>query len=602
MSDMGGLSVTSIVALAECGAAGERRTLALPADAACVERTADDVTCVTLDAALPQDNATVIMERNTLAAAASITLDLGLGEEAANNDGPLLCLHQHKEWWMRPVWAAGWDALPNRTQLVLWRDGGARWHVLIAVCDGPFRADLAAGAGPRLVISIGQSGHDKARGLALVAAEGDDPYALIQRCVAEAARRLGIRTRERRPFPKALEGFGWCTWDSLGRDVNESAIFAKMDEFAAKGVPVSWVLIDDGWSRTEREAERLVDFDADPERFPQGLGHTIDVLKTRYGVRHVGVWQAFHGYWQGLAPDGPAARSTVGLVEPLPNGCLVPGHTAAQSFGFWHAWDARLEAEGVDFAKVDSQSSTAVMTRGAEDIGLATRGRHEGLDAAVALHFDGALINCMGMAPEDYWHRPASPITRSSDDYLPHDHSWLAEHAIQNAYASLLVGGLYHCDWDMFWTEHPQGRAHAVLRWISGGPFYCSDALGRTDPSVLAPFVRSDGAVVRPDGPAVPVLDSLLEDPTQGKRPLGLMNRCGEWRIEAYVGLNPDCAQHAEVSVGERTRLVSADARPLVRYEAGDTIAVDVAYGEVMLLCMRDADTAADADPAIPFN
>ncbi len=81
--------------------------------------------------------------------------------------------------------------------------------------------------------------------------------------------------------------------------------------------------------------------------------------------------------------------------------------------------------------------------------------RHRAVDLAASAFFNNALINCMGMAPEDYWRRPYSPITRTSDDFFPRIPESLPEHAIENAYCSLLMGCLYHCDWDMFWTKHP---------------------------------------------------------------------------------------------------------------------------------------------------
>ncbi len=111
------------------------------------------------------------------------------------------------------------------------------------------------------------------------------------------------------------------------------------------------------------------------------------------------------------------------------------------------------------------------------------------------------MINCMGMAPESYWHRPVSAVTRTSDDFLPHDPASLAEHLLQNAYCSPLMGELYRCDWDMFWTSHPHARTHALMRALSAGPVYCSDAAGRTDPAVLGPLLLSDGRVPRPDTP-----------------------------------------------------------------------------------------------------
>ena len=205
----------------------------------------------------------------------------------------------------------------------------------------------------------------------------------------------------------------------------------------------------------------------------------------------------------------------------------------------WYAMLAVCEGN----IRADSQSSTSVMTVGAESYGEATIGRHEGLDTAAVGHFGNALINCMGMAPENYWHRPASPIVRSSDDYLPHNPRSLAEHVMQNAFNALLMGELYHCDWDMFWSEHPHAWAHGIMRVLSGGPVYCSDAEGHTDEGMLRGLLCPGGELPRPDSPGLPTLDSLLRDPRKSATALGIYACFGECDVTAYLGL---CEEHEQ--------------------------------------------------------
>lgn len=81
-----------------------------------------------------------------------------------------------------------------------------------------------------------------------------------------------------------------------------------MEEFRRKNIPVSWVLLDDGWSDVDRKNGTLRSFGADPSRFPKGLSHTVRLLKDEFGVKYVGVWQAFQGYWNGVDPNGEVAR------------------------------------------------------------------------------------------------------------------------------------------------------------------------------------------------------------------------------------------------------------------------------------------------------
>lgn len=398
----------------------------------------------------------------------------------------MLCLYQHKEWWMRPAWCTNPADIPSRTQLVLWRGdergdlpaaakadaptgvvlaGGkprqdtdepapvATWTAVMAFSGDDTRADLHGDIGPesdgqksvdggtsggnlpsggnvvgssvagiidpstisgrfRLNVASNRAGRTALADTVAYVAQGADPYAVIRACVAAGARRSGIATVDRRPLPEALSGFGWCTWDSLGRDVSEAAIIEKMEEFRAKGVPVSWVMIDDGWSRTDREAETLIGLDADPERFPHGLAHTVDLLRERYGVRHVGVWAAFQGYWSGLEPNGQAvARIGAEHLAVTSNGCLIPGPGRRQASMFWATWLSLLRDMGIDCVKIDSQSSMSTMTRGVESYGEATIERHAALDRLVETEMGGAMINRMGMAPESYWHRPVSAVT-----------------------------------------------------------------------------------------------------------------------------------------------------------------------------------------------
>ena len=57
-----------------------------------------------------------------------------------------------------------------------------------------------------------------------------------------------------------------------------------MEEFRRKNIPVSWVLLDDGWSDVDRKNGTLRSFGADPSRFPKGLSHTVRLLKDEFGV------------------------------------------------------------------------------------------------------------------------------------------------------------------------------------------------------------------------------------------------------------------------------------------------------------------------------
>lgn len=447
---------------------------------------------------------------------------------------PFLAVYQHKEWWLRPAFGRYLSEIPGKTQLLI-RRLNTGYEAFLAVAGRENRADLAGEEnGFWLNLSSNQAGRTAQRDVALVYGFGEEPYGLTERMAAFALELTGkeMELRRKKKFPDILEKWGWCTWDSLGREVSEKAIFEKMEDFEALGLRVPWVLIDDGWSLADREGQRLRGLEADPERFPEGLASTIRVLKERYKVEQVGVWQAVKGYWNGVEPGSEAERELQPFLREYPNGELSVKMEPEAAFGFWDRWHSRLKEMGVSFVKVDSQSSVSLMTRGVCGYGQAAAALHKGLEASADLHFKGNLINCMGMAPEDVWNRHSGSLSRNSDDFTPTVPGSFGEHALQNCYNSIYHGCFYWGDWDMAWSVHEDEKQNILLRAISGGPFYLSDGMGRTAPEKILPVITEEGRVLRCQDVGRPTLDCLTDGGVLVKKPLKVYNR---WGTSIYV-------------------------------------------------------------------
>lgn len=443
--------------------------------------------------------------------------------------GRCVALYQHKAWWLRPAFFEGASGAPEKTQLLIARRGEV-FEVLTAVAGERCRCDFSGTPeGLCAELSVGADGCDTYGDLFFSFAWGEDPYACCADSVRLPLERMG-RTRclrENKRLPEMFEYFGWCSWDAFYHDVNEAGLFQKMDELREKGVPVRWALIDDGWSDADfrPRVEKLCGFDAALDKFPNGLGATVETLKTRYGMRWVGVWQAIMGYWNGLAPGSEAERETAAWLVQMADGRRVPDAEPGKAFAFWDRWHAYLESKGIDFVKVDEQSAVSIFHTGRHSFGEACRNVHAALEGSGGIHFDNRVIHCMGEAPEDLWNRTgAACVSRSSDDFVPRTEHGFREHAIQNGYNSLLHGQFYWGDWDMFWSDHVEADQNSILRAVSGGPVYTSDAVGKTDPSRILPLILSDGRVLRCEGSGVPTVDCLFEDPVNTKAPLKLWN------------------------------------------------------------------------------
>lgn len=526
-------------------------------------------------------------------------------------EGSILCLYQYQTWWLRPMWINTFSAVPARSQILIWKSSGL-WHAVMAYCPDRYRVDFESKAGVlNLIISTNALGSTEVGSKASAAfgyAEDNDINKCIQRLVRHGAHEAGIEAIEEKRYPSQLEGLGWCTWDSLGKEVNEAQIIAKMDEFSEKGVLPSWVLIDDGWSSTNREKETLHDFCADEKRFPKGLAHTVTLLKERYGIQFVGVWQCFQGYWNGIEPESPVAIAAAKFLDKLNDGTLVPSKEPERSFGFWNMWHSQLRKSGIDFVKVDSQSSASVFTRGESFYGDTTKGPHVGLEASVFFNFDGGLINCMGMAPENYWHRVASSITRTSNDFLPHDAEWFSEHVKENTYISQIMKVLYFTDFDMFWTKHPNASAHALLRVMSSGPVYISDAKGETNPNILKPLIFSDGSLPRLEQAVSVAEENIIADPSLSGKALMIYGKFrSQWVLAAFgISKKPVNSSFSLSNLRETDEdfwcYSAATQKAILLHESSKLEIPALTYGSASLYFILPASLALEQSGVLPIG
>lgn len=477
-----------------------------------------------------------------------------------------LAVYQHKDWWVRPAFAEEINKVPDRTQLLLFRQEDC-YFVMLAVCGTECRTDICGTEqGLKITVSSNAGNRNRIEDISMVITAGENPYLCCERAVREALQFMGKESmlRRNRKFPSLFEFFGWCSWDAFYHEVSHKGIMKKMQELREKKISIQWVLIDDGWLSADYKDCVLEDFDAGETSFPEGLKGCAKELKEVYGIRYIGVWHAIMGYWNGLKEDSEAIRKLQDSICRLPDGRLMPAPEAGKAFEFFDKWHEYLKNQcGIDFVKVDGQSAISLAYAGLETYGKASREIQKGLNASAALHFNNNIINCMGMASEDMWNRPSSAVSRSSDDFVPEEVNGFREHVIQNGYNSLLQGQFFWSDWDMFYSRHAEGLQNSILRAVSGGPVYISDKTGETDASMILPLIRGDGRVIRCEETGLPTVDCLLENPLYGRKPLKLFNRYKEAYVVAAFSIQED-GQETEGSLDIRDIPGLADKEWLV--------------------------------------
>ena len=424
----------------------------------------------------------------------------------------MTAMYMFNPWWTRPAFIESFQEIPDRTQ-VLFMKYPDHYACMVPMVGKKFKTCISGGTkdGLCLDMTAGLGGISSLEEPLYLISKDSSLYEAIHKAFVWIADYKGIRIREERRIPEMFRYLGWCSWDAFYREVSEKGIRRKAEELSEKHVPVKWMMIDDGWMTMDDKEELLADFAPDRKKFPEGFRKMTEELKENNGIRWMGVWHALGGFWGGLVPESPLARREAPYLYQTVSGKLVPSPVTGEKF--YRDWYELLNRQGISFVKVDGQSSATWYFENDLPLAQAVRGMNEALESG-ASRMDGGVINCMGMAMENILARPATAVSRNSDDFVPDkEEGGFAEHLLQNAYNALYHNELYCCDWDMFWTMHKDAVKHSLLRAVSGGPVYVSDKPGATDPEILKPLTYQNGKILMMDRSAKPAQDCIFSDP-----------------------------------------------------------------------------------------
>jgi raffinose synthase len=476
-----------------------------------------------------------------LAARDSIQLIMGLDSFARG-----MALKRLKLYWTSPVFISDPRLLSSSNQLLLWRQlEGDNYHLLVPLAgDGMIGEVGVSEIDYRYEFRISSSSYDPAfkphRVPLFAYATSDDPYRLpveTYRKAFAASEQYG-RLRWQKSYPEIFSWLGWCSWNAYGHEVTEEKILASVRSLQDKGIPLGFVLVDDGWLSTKDS--KLVKFNADEKKFPHDLSGLARTLREQYRIPHVGVWHTFQGYWSGVDGDSEIGRSHQ-LFKGL-EGKALPDPRNGAGESFYADWYRSLKEWGFDFVKVDGQGNNIKFTNGLMPLFASGGGAHRNFQEAARKYFsdseaqDGGraaglnVINCMEMSLENVYNWRISNVARNSDDYLPDNPQNAKEHIYQNAYNSYWTSNFAYPDWDMFQSHDPHADYHAIARAISGGPVYITDQPGKERAEILRPLAFSDGRLLMLDEPGQVTRDILFTDVALEPLPLkvfGLIKRPG---------------------------------------------------------------------------
>ncbi|GAB4819326.1 hypothetical protein N2152v2_006372 [Parachlorella kessleri] len=213
------------------------------------------------------------------------THDVVLGQLSCER---FLALAKSSLYWMSPLFGTSAADVPRETQfLLLSLPGGACALLLPLIDSGRFRATLRppdrsrGEGGASLVLRI-ESGDDTVMAdswpSALYVCAGRDPYEVIERGIATAARLSGgARPSREKEVPPSVDLFGWCTWDAMYSRVSAAGIQEGLQTLVDGGAPPRFLIIDDGWQQTDVDPQYRL---AAAQSLVSGMGHVPTSIES----------------------------------------------------------------------------------------------------------------------------------------------------------------------------------------------------------------------------------------------------------------------------------------------------------------------------------
>ncbi|CUS15329.1 unnamed protein product [Tuber aestivum] len=333
-------------------------------------------------------------------------------------------------------------------------------------------------------------------------------------------------SQERSPWE---DGVTYCTWNGLGWDLSENKILDALEELGKSGIQGKRHIrsLSAGLAEVIVQSPTLLSmitgklcgtwssFEAN-EKFPGGLKGIINKVRERFpDIKHIGIWHALHGYWDGITPNSALAEKYKTIEVPwrdnvnaiTRNLTMIDPEDVGRFYDDFYK-QVFLSESGIDCVKTDVQCRIEELTSGTDRARLAGP-YQEAFRKSAIKYFDQRVIYCMSHVPQilytallrddglkvflRYSTAHPDPVLICLQDFypnLPQSHSW---HIFANAMNMILFGQLHILpDWDMFQTSLPQyASIHAAARCLSGGPIFITDSPESHDQHLVSSMVST---------------------------------------------------------------------------------------------------------------
>ncbi|QBN20493.1 Sip1-related alpha-galactosidase [Flavobacterium nackdongense] len=421
----------------------------------------------------------------------------------------------------KPDSKAGGD--PSRNGLLaLFKLKNNEYLLLQGVASPKAMSYLVIADDGKLSIDLATFGVDTVSGdIPLITyARGANVYEVFQQAWKNAINTKALKgrtaMRHEKEYPEIFKYLGWCSWEQYRTKVTSDLMVDAMQKIEKSPLPIRWVLIDNGHEHTYKSAEgmnssRLLSFKANPETFPQGFKPMMEAKTSK--IKWTGIWHTMNAHWQGFHPEHEVRELDPYMVKISKNGgldVLMPKGDSVSSKMFYNTLIGSAKKEGFDFVKIDNQNRQLAFYQGMSNPVEIVSQHAQSLECA-ALELSDGLMNCFCLDLLSLMNTKYSATSRVSVDYLLNNEAKAKSHLLQSYQNTLWMGQAVWPDHDMFHSSDKFcGRMMAVSKAMSGAPIYLSDAPVDFQDKLVLPLCYSDGELLRPLAPAIPLPESVM--------------------------------------------------------------------------------------------
>lgn len=228
---------------------------------------------------------------------------------------------------------------------------------------------------------------------------------LIEAAMQQALKLTGEIGRpigKQKALPEWLQTLGWDSAKISIENLSHSQVLDSVKAWLQAGIKLNFIILGKGWQHLQVDDKKvtcLLDFEADPIRFPKGLKGLIDDLRT-LGIKKVGVYHDALGATGGLHVS--VAKKF--RIKATSSNQHYLGQNLGDTFNFFFQFYRFLKKQGVDFVQVDYGSIAHVNSKYSW-VNVMLKNLEIAIQAAAAIQFSYLQFVLHGLRAENlfYW-------------------------------------------------------------------------------------------------------------------------------------------------------------------------------------------------------